>query len=206
MTDTQSTPNQTRADTIRLLQRNWLAEADGARVYRELAANEKSEKRREIMIRMAEAEERHAARWAAKLAELGARPPALPEGIGTRLRRWWNRAAGTDLAIRRQEAAEDRDIARYNAQQKLAHEDVDIARILHETEMEERAHARAFQAMVPQLGPQTVLDVIFKRERWHGRGGGWVSDAIYGANDGLGAVFGIVSGVAGIPTTSGISC
>ena len=36
-----------------------------------------------------------------------------------------------------------------------------------------------------------------KRERWHGRGGGWVADAIYGANDGLGAVFGIVSGVAG---------
>ena len=36
-----------------------------------------------------------------------------------------------------------------------------------------------------------------KRERWHGRGGSWVADAIYGANDGLGAVFGIVSGVAG---------
>ena len=29
------------------------------------------------------------------------------------------------------------------------------------------------------------------------RGGGWIGDAIYGANDGLGAVFGIVSGVAG---------
>jgi VIT1/CCC1 family predicted Fe2+/Mn2+ transporter len=36
-----------------------------------------------------------------------------------------------------------------------------------------------------------------KRERWHGRGGSWVADAIYGVNDGLGAVFGIVSGVAG---------
>src|SRR5438045_9622342 len=50
--------------------------------------------------------------------------------------------------------------------------------------------------MVPQLGPRTVLDTILKRERWHGRGGSWVADAIYGVNDGLGAVFGIVSGVA----------
>ena len=45
--------------------------------------------------------------------------------------------------------------------------------------------------------PRTALDTILKRERWHGRGGSWVADAIYGVNDGLGAVFGIVSGVAG---------
>ena len=35
------------------------------------------------------------------------------------------------------------------------------------------------------------------RERWHVRGTGWIGDAIYGVNDGLGAVFGIVSGMAG---------
>src|SRR5438270_13993001 len=50
--------------------------------------------------------------------------------------------------------------------------------------------------MVPQVGHRTVLDTILKRERWHGRGGSWVADAIYGVNDWLGAVFGIVSGVA----------
>jgi len=51
--------------------------------------------------------------------------------------------------------------------------------------------------MAPPVNPRTALDKILKRERWHGRGGSWVADAIYGANDGLGAVFGIVSGVAG---------
>ena len=51
--------------------------------------------------------------------------------------------------------------------------------------------------MAAPPGPRTALDTILKRERWHGRGGSWVADAIYGANDGLGAVFGIVSGVAG---------
>ncbi|HLH65139.1 MAG TPA: VIT1/CCC1 transporter family protein [Solirubrobacteraceae bacterium] len=41
------------------------------------------------------------------------------------------------------------------------------------------------------------LDRILGRERWHRRGGGWISGAIYGANDGLAAVFGIVAGVSG---------
>jgi VIT1/CCC1 family predicted Fe2+/Mn2+ transporter len=41
------------------------------------------------------------------------------------------------------------------------------------------------------------LDRILGRERWHQTGGGWISGAIYGANDGLAAVFGIVAGVSG---------
>src|SRR5207237_10060732 len=63
--------------------------------------------------------------------------------------------------------------------------------------LEEKAHARALNAMAGPPNPKTALDTILKRERWHGRGGSWVADAIYGVNDGLGAVFGIVSGVAG---------
>ena len=45
--------------------------------------------------------------------------------------------------------------------------------------------------------PRKMLDTILGRERWHVRGTGWIGDAIYGVNDGLGAVFGIVSGMAG---------
>jgi VIT1/CCC1 family predicted Fe2+/Mn2+ transporter len=44
---------------------------------------------------------------------------------------------------------------------------------------------------------QARLDRILGRERWHQTGSGWVSGAIYGANDGLAAVFGIVTGVSG---------
>jgi vacuolar iron transporter family protein len=186
------------AETIRLLQKNWLAEIDGARVYRELAEAEKSQTRKEILLRLAEAEQRHAARWAKKLRELGAEPPEMKNTLGGQLRRWWNRLAGTELAIRRMEATEDRDIARYSQQQEqLAAHDAEVGQILHDIEKEERAHAKVLDSMAPQLGPRTTLDAILRRERWHGRGGGWVSDAIYGVNDGLGAVFGIVSGVAG---------
>ena len=44
---------------------------------------------------------------------------------------------------------------------------------------------------------QARLDKLLGREKWHRTGGGWISGAIYGANDGLAAVFGIVAGVSG---------
>lgn len=39
---------------------------------------------------------------------------------------------------------------------------------------------------------------VWARERWHKtHTSGWIGDAIYGVNDGLGAIFGIIAGVAG---------
>ena len=191
-------PGNTKS--IETLQANWRAERETALVYRDLAARESDEKRRGILLRMAEAEERHAARWEKKLHELGASPPVLKNDFRRRLNRWWNRAAGADVAIRRMEAAEDRDKERYQAQRasELAPND-DEKEFLRQTALEEKAHSRILNTMAapPSLGPRGLLDTILKRERWHGRGGGWVADAIYGVNDGLGAVFGIVSGVAG---------
>jgi len=189
------------AKAVAALQANWRAERETALVYRDLAANEADEKRRAILLRMAEAEERHAARWENKLEELGAAPPVLKNDFRRRFNRWWNRAAGADLAIRRMEAAEDRDQERYQAQRAGAlGGSEDEKEFLRQTALEEKAHARILNTMSappPSLGPKGLLDQILKRERWHGRGGGWVADAIYGVNDGLGAVFGIVSGVAG---------
>ncbi|MGO9754138.1 MAG: VIT1/CCC1 transporter family protein [Solirubrobacteraceae bacterium] len=49
----------------------------------------------------------------------------------------------------------------------------------------------------PQAASQAQLDKFLGREKWHRNAGGWISDAIYGANDGLAAVFGIVAGVSG---------
>ena len=65
--------------------------------------------------------------------------------------------------------------------------------------LEERDHAVVLRTLaggkIPT--PRSTLDTILGRERWHVRGTGWIGDAIYGVNDGLGAVFGIVSGMAG---------
>jgi vacuolar iron transporter family protein len=187
-----------RQQTVDVVKRNWRAEVETAQVYRDLAAHEKDEKRRGILLRMAEAEERHAQRWETKLVDLGEPTPTFPDTVGRRFKRWLNRALGTEIAIRRMEATEEKQEAQFRDQRDRAlASEHDVQDFLRESALEEKAHARALQTMVPQLGPRTVLDTILKRERWHGRGGSWVADAIYGVNDGLGAVFGIVSGVAG---------
>src|SRR6478735_7932455 len=185
-------------ETIEVVQRNWRAEAETAQAYRDLAARERDEKRKAILIRMAEAEERHAQRWEQKLRDLGQPIPPLADTFWTRLQRRFTRSLGTDIAIRRMEAAEEKHEREFSAQRDrtLAGEQ-DVQEFLRTSALEEKAHARALNAMAGPANPKTVLDTILKRERWHGRGGSWVADAIYGVNDGLGAVFGIVSGVAG---------
>jgi vacuolar iron transporter family protein len=190
--------SQDRQETIEVVKRNWRAEVETAQTYRDLAERESDEKRKAILLRMAEAEERHAQRWEKKLQDLGVKPPVLEDTIGRRLNRWWNKIAGANIAIRRMEAAEERHEAEFREQadRALAGE-LDVQAFLRQSALEEKAHARALNAMAGSPGPRTALDAILKRERWHGRGGSWVADAIYGANDGLGAVFGIVSGVAG---------
>src|SRR5437867_808536 len=187
-----------RPETIEIVQRNWQAEVETARTYRDLAERERDEKRKGILLRMAEAEERHAQRWEKKLRDLGAEPPVLKDTIARRLNRWWNKIAGAEIAIRRMEATEERQEAEFHDQAERAFAgEEDVQEFLRKSALEEKAHARVLSAMAPPVSPRTALDKILKRERWHGRGGSWVADAIYGANDGLGAVFGIVSGVAG---------
>src|SRR5207237_2786291 len=79
-------------ETVEVVRRNWRAEVESAQVYRELAAREADEKRKAILLRMAEAEERHAQRWAKKLADLGAPIPTFPDSLGRWFKRWLNRA------------------------------------------------------------------------------------------------------------------
>ena len=194
-------PNKTgpnNKEIIEALQDNWRVEKENSRMYRELSEAESDVKRKTILLKLAEAEERHAARWEKRLIDLGANVPTVAHTLGSRLRCWINRHLGTELAIHRMEAAEERDTSRYQGQHGTAlGRDAEAPRILQEMAREEKAHAQVLQKLAPALGPRAALDVILKRERWHIRGGSWIADSIYGVNDGLGAVFGIVSGVAG---------
>src|SRR6185369_10910375 len=180
-----------RKQTIEVVKRNWQAEVETAQTYRDLAELERDEKRKGVLLRMAEAEERHAQLWEKKLIDLGVEPPVLRDTTARRLNRWWNKIAGAEIAIRRMEAAEERHEAEFHdqAERALAGEE-DVQEFLRQSALEEKAHARVLGAMAPPISARTALDKILKRERWHGRGGSWVADAIYGANDGLGAVFG----------------
>jgi VIT1/CCC1 family predicted Fe2+/Mn2+ transporter len=187
---------ETKRELIAALQQNWQREVQGARTYRDLARNESDRAKRAVLEKLAEAETRHAHRWERKLAELGAEPPREERTLGMRFKGWLHRQLGTEAALRRMEGEEDKDIARYEAQARSIN-DTEAQTMLREVRREEESHGRIIRDIISPIGPQGMLDLMLRRERWHKRGGGWLGDAIYGANDGLGAVFGIVSGVAG---------
>src|SRR5437870_1396475 len=97
--------------TIEVAKRNWQAEVETAQTYRDLAERERNQKRKGMLLRMAEAEERHARRWEEKLKDLGAEPPVYKETLARRLNRWWDKIAGAEIAIRRMEATEEKQEA-----------------------------------------------------------------------------------------------
>ena len=192
----ESTPTPATRELIAFLQESWRREKESERTYAALAVREHDQGRKNVLERLAETEGRHAARWEEKLNELGAPLPALRRGRVQHLRDWLSRQAGTDATLRRMEAEEDRVTERYEAQAR-ALDDEAATNLLRQMKREEEGHSYIIRQMVKPAGPQSRLDILLHRESWHKRGGGWLGQAIYGANDGLGAVFGIVSGVAG---------
>src|SRR6266700_5196569 len=164
-----------------------------------MSAGERKERdatKRGVLEKMADAEARHAQKWERKLAELGVEAPQEERTLGMRFQDWLRRQLGTEAVLRQLEGEEDKDIRRYEAQARSIN-DTEAQEMLREVKRDEESHGRIIRDMIRPIGPQGMLDVMLRRERWHKRGGGWLGDAIYGANDGLGAVFGIVSGVAG---------
>jgi rubrerythrin len=176
----------------------WQREMWTARTYQALAAREANDPRRDVLLQLAATEDGHAERWALRLKELGVVLPPYSEKWRDRLRRWVLVQSGTDNALKRMEDWEDRDTAEYQQLAATAPSNADREAIAAAQADEER-HSRLLFNPAPARSdePQALLDVILRRERWHTRSGGWIGQAIYGANDGLGAVFGIVSGVAG---------
>jgi vacuolar iron transporter family protein len=178
------------------LKQAWQMEVAGARTYRELASRESNPDKRAILERMAAAEDRHADKWETRLKELGDSPGRFSESPGARFRRWMMVQTGTDSAVRTIEAAEDFSDSLYQQLQEEAAEEQDKT-ALKEIQLEEKAHGRLLGEMSQPTKPEGRLERILQGEKWHVRGGGWIGQAIYGVNDGLGAAFGVVSGVAG---------
>ena len=187
-----------RGDLVAAIRDNWRREWESAVLYSHLAGREPDARRRGILLRLAETEERHAARWTQRLTALGAPPPGLA-GLDV-APGWVTRHTELPVLLRLQPAQEDGQLQEYEALARASGDD-ESARIAREIAADEREHALTLRALGAPHSPRSLLDSILGRERWHVRGGGWIGDAIYGANDGLGAVFGIVSGVAG--ATSG---
>jgi predicted membrane protein (TIGR00267 family) len=98
--------------------------------------------------------------------------------------------------VRTIEANEDKAVATYEQILANATEEKDRAAV-RTTQTEERAHGKLMGEMGEPSAPQSKLEKMLGAEKWHVTAGSWIGQAIYGVNDGLGAAFGVVSGVAG---------
>ena len=182
----------------------WHGEVEAGRVY-ELIAARMPPREAEILRRLAQAEATHRERLEARMTELSIDVPA-PESV--RLSLWTRlqaRIAPVDRLLAAREAAEQEEVSdRY----KRPTGDAATDAVLRDIRKDERAHSHTVsdlragstdgaQPATPVHPAQERLDKLLGREKWHRTGGGWISGAIYGANDGLAAVFGIVAGVSG---------
>ena len=178
------------------LHRAWRDEKGAALTYAAAAAQEKDTRRRDIFLRMAAEEEKHAERWENRLRELGEAPGEYSE-TETEVRNRRDLVSKDPMTIATtMAAAEGSADGAYEVLASLSPTDGDRQAFV-EAGRAERAHDRVLKDMAGRTEhPRSALDRILGRER-HVRGGGWIGQAIYGINDGLGAAFGVVSGVAG---------
>ena len=178
------------------LRRAWRDEKAAALTYAAAADKETDPRRRDIFLRMAAEEQRHAERWETRLRELGEAPGEYRETETEAQKRRELVAKDPVTIASTMAAAESSADGGYDVLASLAPTEKDRTAFL-DAGRAERAHDRVLKDMASTAGhPRSVLDTILGRER-HVRGGGWIGQAIYGINDGLGAAFGVVSGVAG---------
>ena len=197
MADTQT--QGTQGDQAALLE-NWHEEIQAATIYRRLADKEPDENRKRVLAELSATEDRHAQRWARRLEELGVTVPdrktvRLPRSLDLSLR-----FAPVDAVIAHQEAEE----RRLSSSHSEMTGDTDTDALLQEISAEDSEHAAALRGLLPGTGAgrqtkpnvQSALDRILRRETWNRQDNSWIGGAIYGVNDGLAAVFGIVAGTS----------
>src|SRR5258706_580450 len=188
------------AATQRLLDA-WRGEVQARAQYEILAQRMGDPRRADIIRQIAEPEGHHRERVEKRLQELGVRIPSPESARLSALQRLQARLAPISVVISRMEDAEQSEIDdRYHRPTG----DPVTDEVLSSIRVEEHGHSRSLDELqaahateAKPSGVQSHLDRILRRETWHRTGTGWISGAIYGANDGLAAVFGIVAGVSG---------
>ncbi len=186
----------------------WRGEIVAGGMY-ELIAARLPAREAEIMRKMAAAESSHRERLEARMVELGLEIPPVQSVKISGWMRLQAKFAPVDKLLAAREAAEDEEV---DDLYKRSTGDVQTDNLLREIRKEERSHSMAVneirsadgaapdpdQGLTPtQQRAKARLDKITGRETWHRNSSGWLSGAIYGANDGLASVFGIVAGVSG---------
>ena len=189
-------------EAVERLRQAWRGEVQANQMYLLLAQRLGDSRKAEIIRAIADAEASHRERIEKRMRELGEPVPNLSAVKLSPLQKLQARLAPVEMVIQRMEAAEEEEITdRY----RRSTGDPQTDAVLEAIRVEEQDHSRSLESMevahqASSPAPSSVqsrLNRILGRESWHRTGAGWVSGAIYGANDGLAAVFGIVAGVSG---------
>ncbi|MGO9883358.1 MAG: VIT1/CCC1 transporter family protein [Solirubrobacteraceae bacterium] len=185
----------------------WRGEILAGAVY-ELIARRLDDREADILRRMADTESGHRKRFEQRMTELEIPIPDASTVQVPLLLRLQARIAPVDRLLAAREAAEDEEV---DELYKRSTGDPKTDHLLREIRKDERSHSLAVAQLrsgapnevdsdgppIAVPGTRARLDRILGREKWHRTGASWMSGAIYGANDGLAAVFGIVAGVSG---------
>ena len=193
---------------LNALSENWQAEMRGFHTYNAFSERDADPIRKRILRNLAEAEARHAALWGNRIRELGGALPQYDGKVTGDADTLANRIGGPGMALRRLEIDESRDIAHYGKQLQELGDQPSVA-ILQRVIEDEHEHYRELGNLIRdhypasaiaevKADPKSVIaELLAKRSNSGKQAAGWIGDAIYGVNDGLGAIFGIVSGVSG---------
>ncbi len=193
---------------LEALEANWQAEMTGYHTYKALADRDPDPVRSQVLRHLAASELEHAALWQQRIQQLGGPEPIYkgsPSGEAGSLR---STIGGIPMSLRRLEIDESRHIANYGIQLKELGDDRSIEILNHVIEDEKQHHRELgsllrghFTPASHKVDPKAVLeDMLAKRDKGRKQPGSWIGDAIYGVNDGLGAIFGIVASVSGATT------
>jgi vacuolar iron transporter family protein len=180
----------------------WRDEVQATIVYELIARREPDPRRAEILRKLAAVETDHRGRLEGRMRELAIE---IPDELSVSLGRWQRlqaRIAPVEKLIARQEAMEQ-EIATQIDEQPTGDPATD--ELLGQIKAEEEQHTVALGQLRDGGAPadpryaaiETRIQRLASRESWHRSSTGWIPGAIYGANDGLAAVFGIVAGVSG---------
>jgi len=179
----------------------WRGEVEARAVYTMLAERMRDPRRAQVIREIADGEARHRERIEQRLRELG-RP--IPDPSTVRISPWLRLQARFAPVTRMLAHMESNEQVEITDRYKRSTGDPDTDTVLASIRTEEQGHSRTLDAIqathggeAPASGAEGRLNRILGRETWHRSGSGWISGAIYGANDGLAAVFGIVAGVSG---------
>ena len=199
-------PNARTGQLLQALEANWQTEMTGFYTYTTLAEREADPQRRSALHGLARAEKHHADLWADRLTALGGTLPRYKGSPAGEANTLTSRVGGDALALRRLELDESRDVAKYGRQLRELGDEASVA-ILKEVIEDEQEHysilgnlirdRRPLPRLTSEEAQHALADLVAARDKGRPKTASWIGDAIYGVNDGLGSIFGIVSGVSG---------